>query len=316
MNILVTGAAGFIGSHLGEKLLKEGYKVIGVDNFDSFYAREIKEKNLEGLRKSPDYTFYQLDLKQKNGFDQIKEQIDAVIHLAAKAGVLPSIKDPQGYLATNVGGTQNLLEFMQQRKINKFLFASSSSVYGNNRKVPFSETDLVDNPISPYAFSKKACELLNYTYHYLYKIDVLNLRFFTVYGPRQRPDLAIHKFFNLIKSDTPIPIYGDGSTARDYTFVKDTVQGIMNALHYLESHSNVYETLNLGNSKPVKLLDLVSAIYTVLNKEPNLIFKPMQPGDVDITFADISKAKKLIGYEPQVTLEEGLRKFNEWLETN
>jgi len=313
MNILVTGSAGFIGSHLCEKLLTLSHTVIGIDNFDPFYSQEIKENNLALARQHPNFRFYKIDITNKAELFAIPEEIHVVIHLAAKAGVLPSIKDPAGYLNTNVVGTQNLLDLMKERGVKKYIFASSSSVYGNNPHIPFSEADAVDNPISPYASTKKASELINYTYHYLYNIDCLNLRFFTVYGPRQRPDLAIHKFFKLISAGQPIPIYGDGSSARDYTFVYDTVDGIVRALDYIRQRDKIYDIINLGNNKPVKLQDLVNTIFEVLDKEPNVNYLPMQPGDVDITYADISKANKLLGYNPQTTLKEGLLHFKHWL---
>ncbi|RNI30864.1 NAD-dependent epimerase/dehydratase family protein [Rufibacter immobilis] len=311
-NILVTGAAGFIGSHLSERLLKEGFHVIGIDNFDSFYDRSIKEANLASLKGMPGFSFYEADLIAPEEIQQITEKVDAVVHLAAKAGVLPSIKDPKGYLDANLGATMTLLEFMRERNIKKYVFASSSSVYGNNKKIPFSETDAVDNPISPYAFSKKSGELLNHTYHHLYNIDTVNLRFFTVFGPRQRPDLAIHKFFRLIYDGQPVTLYGDGGTARDYTFVQDTVTGIVAALRFVMKNEGVFETFNLGNNSPVALKDLIKNIYEVIGKDPNIQYKPMQPGDVDITYADIDKAKKMLGYNPQTSLLDGLKAFNEW----
>jgi nucleoside-diphosphate-sugar epimerase len=314
MNILVTGSAGFIGSHLCEKLLSLSHKVIGIDNFDPFYSQQIKEKNLMLARQLANFKFYKIDITEKEQLFSLPEPVEAIIHLAAKAGVLPSIQDPGGYLTANIVGTQNLLDFMKERGVKKYIFASSSSVYGNNLRTPFSEADAVDYPISPYASTKKAGELINHTYHYLYNIDILNLRFFTVYGPRQRPDLAIHKFFKLISAGQPVPVYGDGSTARDYTFVHDTVDGIIRALDYLQQREKVYDTINLGNNKPVKLKELVRTIFEVLEKEPDVKYLPMQPGDVDITYADISKAKRLLGYNPQTTLKEGLLQFRQWLQ--
>jgi UDP-glucuronate 4-epimerase len=310
--ILLTGAAGFIGSHLSEALINMGHQVIGVDNFDSFYPQRVKLNNLAYSQTTSKFKFYQVDLRYMDQLRTITEPVDAVIHLAAKAGVLPSLKDPQEYINSNIIGTQHVLLFMQERGIKKYVFASSSSVYGNNKKIPFSETDNVDRPISPYAFTKKSNELMNFTFHKLYNIDTINLRFFTVYGPRQRPDLAIHKFIKMIKEDKPVTIYGDGSTARDYTFVADTVKGVVAALEYVFANTGVYEIVNLGNNSPVKLIDLVNTIYKVLDKEPNLVYLPMQPGDVDITYADISKAQKLLGYFPDTSLEIGIRSFTEW----
>lgn len=313
--ILVTGCAGFIGSHVCELLLDKGFKVIGVDNFDAFYAKEIKENNLSHFIDHPDFTFYKADIC--NGFNFVKEDgILAVIHLAAKAGVRPSIEDPQGYIHTNLTGTQKLHDFMQLKAIKKLLFASSSSVYGNNKKVPFSEDDNVDNPISPYAFTKKAGELMNYTFHDLYNTDIVNLRFVTVYGPRQRPDLAIHKFVDKIANDQPLTLFGDGETARYYTYVADTVAGIYQALQFCLSNDNLYTTVNLGNNKPVKLKELVSVIYTGMGKAENVIYDIMQPGDVDITFADITKAGSLFQYHPTIDINTGIKKFIDWYSKN
>ena len=314
--ILVTGCAGFIGSHLSQTLLQKGFKVVGIDNFDNFYGREIKEKNLRGFSGNPKFEFFEIDLRDEQAIKQIPQGMDCVIHLAAKAGVLPSIKDPKSYIEANIIATNNLLNLMEERGIKKMLFASSSSVYGNNKTVPFSEDHIVDEPISPYAFTKRSCELMNYNYHKLFDIDIINLRFFTVYGPGQRPDLAIHKFFNLISEDKPIQMYGDGSTARDYTYVEDTVSGIQAALEYIFKHDNVFETVNLGNNSPVKLSELIDVIYKVIGKPQNVQKVGMQAGDVNITYADISKAQKLFAYNPQTTLESGIRKFKDWHENN
>jgi nucleoside-diphosphate-sugar epimerase len=312
MKILVTGCAGFIGSHLTELLLDKGHTVVGLDNFDPFYAKEQKEKNLYVAKGHRNFSFLQGDICNQHDLATLPKDIEMVIHLAAKAGVRPSIEKPKDYMETNVTGTLNLLEWMREHHITKLVFGSSSSIYGNNKKVPFSESDSVDAPISPYAFSKKSCELLTHTYHHLYRIDTINLRLFTVYGPRQRPDLAIRKFVGNILNDKPIHLFGDGSTARDYTFVLDTVNGIYSAANYLDKNKDVYETINLGNNKPVKLLELVNTIYEVLGKKPNLVFEPMQPGDVDITYADINKAKKLLGYNPVTSLKQGLESFVNW----
>jgi UDP-glucuronate 4-epimerase len=236
----------------------------------------------------------------------------AVIHLAAKAGVRPSIDDPEGYIKANITGTQKVHELMQQKAIKKLIFASSSSVYGNNEKLPFSEDDNVDNPISPYAFTKKAGELMNYTFHHLYKTDIINLRFFTVYGPRQRPDLAINKFVSKITRNEPLAIFGDGETARDYTYIEDTVDGIYKAMEFCLQSNNLYTTLNLGNNNPVKLKELVAIIYQNMGIAANVVYEAMQPGDVDITFADISKAGDLLGYKPATSINEGIKKFIDW----
>jgi len=312
MKVLITGCAGFIGSHLTELFLNNGHLVIGVDNFDPFYNKEQKLKNLAASYKHRNFTFHQLDICNEPELALLPSDIEFVIHLAAKTGVRPSISAPQEYLETNVKGTLNILEWMKKNNKKKLVFGSSSSIYGNNKKAPFSETDAVDEPISPYAFSKKSCELLNYTYYHLYRMSILNLRFFTVFGPRQRPDLAIRKFVSGILKDEPIHLYGDGSSARDYTFVMDTISGVYSAFNYVNEHESVYDIINLGNSKPIKLLELVQCIYEVLGKKPNLVFEPMQPGDVDITFADISKAKKMLGYNPSTSLKEGVTAFVNW----
>lgn len=309
--ILVTGAAGFIGSHLCELLLLKGYRVVGVDNFDPFYNREIKEQNLAAFSGNPAFKFYELDIC--NGMESIEEKdILAVIHLAAKAGVRPSIEDPEGYIRANITGTQKVHEFMQKKGIKKLIFASSSSVYGNNKKTPFSETDNVDNPISPYAFTKKAGELMNYTFHHLYGADIINLRFFTVYGPRQRPDLAIHKFVNKIAHNQPITLFGNGDTSRDYTYVEDTVEGIYRSLQYCLANNPLYTTVNLGNNNPVALKELVAIIYKNMGTSENLVYESMQPGDVDITYADISKAAALFNYRPLTDIHQGIKKFVDW----
>lgn len=314
MKVLITGCAGFIGSHLTELFLEKGHTVVGIDNFDPFYSKELKAKNLTVAKNNKNFSFIELDIRESAEFSTLPKDIELVIHLAAKAGVRPSIEAPKDYIDTNITGTINILEWMKDTGIRKMLFASSSSVYGNNKKIPFSETDSVDEPISPYAFTKKACELLNHNYYHLYKISILNLRFFTVYGPRQRPDLAIRKFVDNIKHDKPIHLFGDGSTARDYTYVKDTVSGIYCAFNYINSKQNVFDTINLGNNSPVKLNELVSCIYGVLGKKPNLVYEPMQPGDVDITYADITKAKKLLGYNPSTDLKTGITNFVKWYE--
>jgi len=310
--LLITGAAGFIGSHASEFFLNAGYRVTGIDNFDSFYDRKIKEGNLSYSLLHPNFQFYELDITQADQLKKLPQEIDVVIHIAAKAGVLPSIKNPMAYINNNITGTQNLLEWMNGNKITKMLFASSSSIYGNNSKVPFTESDVVDNPISPYAFTKKSCELLNHTYHHLFGFDIINLRFFTVYGPRQRPDLAIHKFVKLIAENKSIPMYGNGSSARDYTYVSDTISGISGALNYLLKNTDVYEIVNLGNHHPVKLSELIHTIYELMSVPVNIEQFPMQAGDVDVTFADISKAKKMFGYSPETKLKDGLMKFINW----
>jgi UDP-glucuronate 4-epimerase len=312
MKVLITGCAGFIGSHITEHFLEQNYSVVGIDNFDAFYSKDQKLKNLSAAKQNKSFQFFETDIFDKDTFTKLPTDIDFVIHLAAKAGVRPSIASPQDYIDTNITGTLNILEWMRHNHISKMVFGSSSSIYGNNKKVPFSENDAVDEPISPYAFTKKSAELLNYTYHHLYNTSILNLRFFTVFGPRQRPDLAIRKFTDNILNNKPVHIYGDGSTARDYTYVKDICTGIFGAFDYINSNKNIYDTINIGNSNPVKLLHLVNTIYEVLGKKPDLIFEPMQPGDVDITYADISKAKKLLNYSPSTILQDGISNFVEW----
>jgi UDP-glucuronate 4-epimerase len=311
---LVTGAAGFIGSHLVEKLLEGNNTVIGVDNFDKFYSRDIKLENLSKNFENKSFCLIEADLRNKNELQEIfkKHHIDLVIHLAAKAGVRPSILDPVGYYQTNVMGTLNLLEVMKEYDCKKMIFASSSSVYGNNKIVPFSENDSVDNPISPYAATKKAGELLCHSYHHLYGFDIFCLRFFTVYGPRQRPDLAIHKFTKLIMEGKPIPFYGDGSTERDYTYIDDIIDGIAGAINNIKG----YDIFNLGESKTISLAQMVAVIENTVGCKAILNRLPLQPGDVERTFANISKAKLKLAYNPKFTFEDGVKQFTEWLFVN
>jgi UDP-glucuronate 4-epimerase len=311
--VLVTGCAGFIGSHLCQRLLHEGYHVVGLDNFDPFYPRAIKEENLAAFADHPRFSFYEADLRHGPAALPAID-VDIVVHLAAKAGVGPSVREPAAYLENNVMGTVHLLEWMRQRRVHKLFFASSSSVYGNASQKPFREDlNLQSTCISPYAASKMAGEELVHTYSHLYQIDALNARFFTVYGPRQRPDLAIHKFVRLLRAGQPIPVFGTGSTSRDYTFVADTVDGIARGVRYLLGHQGVFDTVNLGNNRPVPLLELIETIGQVVGIQPELSFQPLQAGDVDVTFADISKAQDLLGYAPQTSLVEGLRQFVAWM---
>jgi nucleoside-diphosphate-sugar epimerase len=315
MRILITGAAGFIGSHLTERLLGLGHTVTGIDNFDPFYPKSVKQSNLEGALRTPGFTFYECDLFSMGSLlEKKKAEFDLVVHLAARAGVRPSIENPAGYIEANILGTYYVLEWMKKSSCKKMLFASSSSVYGNNRKVPFAENDPVDFPISPYAFTKKSCELLNHNYHHLYRLSIINLRFFTVYGPRQRPDLAIHKFFELIYNDKPVPIYGDGSTGRDYTYISDTVGGIVASADRIAKEKVLFETYNLGNSSPVLLRDLVDTIEKITGRQVRREFLPMQEGDVERTFADIALARVRLGFNPSVPLSEGLKNFKAWFE--
>ncbi len=309
---LVTGAAGFIGSSLCELLVSEGFEVIGIDNFDPFYSREIKNSNLSTLLSHPLFSLVEGNLGDISNFN-LSEDIDFVVHLAAKAGVRPSIESPSDYIENNINQSYSLYNWMEKRKIKKLIFASSSSVYGNNISVPFAETDAVDCPISPYAFTKKSGELLTHTFHHLYHFDVINLRFFTVYGERQRPDLAIYKFAKSILNGEKITLYGDGSTSRDYTYVGDIVNGVLGAIRYISSNNGVYETINLGSKTPITLLDLVKTLEKVIGKQAHINWEKMQPGDVDRTFADTEKAFKLLDYTPNTTLETGIYNFVEWL---
>jgi len=308
--ILLTGCAGFIGSHVLDRLLSMNEEVIGVDNFDSYYNPLIKGKNIEHNLKNDNFTLYNTDVRNSNQMNRIfsENAIDTIVHLAARAGVRPSINDPMLYEDVNIKGTLNLLELSIKYNTSNFVFASTSSVYGANKKVPFSEEDNVDKAISPYAASKKACETFCYTYHHLHNLPVVCLRFFTVYGPRQRPEMAIHKFTQLIDEGHEIEMYGDGSSKRDYTYIEDIVDGIVNAANIKEG----YEIINLGNSDVVELRHLINVIEQNLGKKAMIKELPDQPGDVPITYADISKARSLIRYKPQVKIEEGVRRFVEW----
>ena len=310
--ILLTGAAGFIGSNLSRSLLQSGrYKVIGLDNFDDFYSREQKEKNLAPFISHEDFRFAEGDIRNTDQLLALGD-IDVIVHLAAKAGVRPSIQNPILYQEVNVAGTQNLLEFARQRNIRQFVFASSSSVYGINENVPWNEEEKL-MPISPYASTKLSCEMLGHVYSHLYGIRFLALRFFTVYGPAQRPDLAIHKFFNSILKGQPIPVFGDGSTSRDYTFVNDTIRGVEAAINYEQSQ---FEIINLGNHQTITLSGLILAIEQICGKKAIIDRQPEQPGDVPQTYADITKAQKLLNYHPSTTLETGLLAFYEWYKEN
>ena len=310
MNILITGVAGFIGSNLAEKLISEGNLVIGLDNFDDFYDKKVKEQNLKKLLKHAEFKFYKVDILEYNNITNIfsLNNIDIVIHLAAKAGVRPSISDPISYFKVNLNGTLYLLEAMKVYNVKKLIFASSSSVYGNNKNVPFTETDNVDFPISPYAASKKAGELLCHSYHHLYNFDIFCLRFFTVYGQRQRPDLAIHKFTKALLNNEPIPFFGDGSTRRDYTHITDIIRGVKGAIKNL----NGFEIFNLGESHTTSLIELIKYLEKYTGKKAILNYLPIQAGDVSQTYANIEKAKKRLDYNPKVSIEEGLLEFVEW----
>jgi UDP-glucuronate 4-epimerase len=310
MKVLVTGAAGFIGSHLCDKLLADGRQVVGVDNFDDFYEPKVKWRNLENSLAYDNFGLIEADIRDASAMDDAVEQgFDVIVHLAARAGVRPSIENPLLYADVNVSGTVVMLEAARQHNVKKFVFGSSSSVYGNNKKVPFSEKDNVDFPISPYAATKKACELICHTYHSLYGIDMTSLRYFTVYGPRQRPDLAIHKFARLIEQDEPIPVFGNGSMMRDFTYIDDIISGTTAAIEKCAGY-NIY---NLGESKPIKLRKLIEHIERALGKKAKKEFLPKQPGDVERTYADISRARRELGYKPGTDIKQGLGKFVQWL---
>jgi len=310
-HILVTGGAGFIGSHLVDSLLADGVAVTVLDNFDSFYDRRIKERNIKDHTSNPLWHLIETDLRDLAAIrDQLRGDFDAIVHLAAKAGVRPSIADPTAYQDTNVRGTQNLLEIARDRGIQQFVFASSSSVYGVNPRVPWSEDDHVLQPISPYASTKVSGELLGHVYSHLYGIRFVALRFFTVYGPRQRPDLAIHKFAKLMLEGRPVPMFGDGTTRRDYTYIDDIVTGVRSAIAYNRSR---YEVINLGNNETLSLAEMIRGLEAALGASATVQRLPEQPGDVPQTWARIDKARALLGYEPRTSYDEGLRRFVEWL---
>ena len=338
-NFLITGGAGFIGSTVAERLLNRGDRVVVVDNFNDFYdynrkirnileitsnfdkinefenfSKEEKISKLIEIVNSDNFTLVYGDIRDKEGMDKIfaENSFDLVFNPAAMAGVRPSLLDPMLYEDVNVRGYMNLLELCKKYGVKKFVQASSSSVYGNNKEVPFKETAVVDFAISPYAATKKSCEVMGHVYHKLYNIDMVQLRFFTVYGPKQRPDLAIHKFTKMILEDKPIPFYGDGTTKRDYTYIDDIVDGVLKSMNYLFNNKDVYEIFNLGESHVVSLKEMVETIENALGKKAILDIQPMQPGDVEKTYADISKAKSVIGYDPQTNFSEGIRKFVEW----
>jgi UDP-glucuronate 4-epimerase len=310
--ILVTGGAGFIGSHLCEKLLGKGHSVICFDNFDSYYDPQIKIRNVEEIgKKYPGpFTMVTGDIRNRDHLTETfkKNRIDAVFHLAARAGVRPSIADPILYEDVNLRGTITLLEVCKTFGMKDFIFASSSSVYGENQRVPFSETDLDIQPISPYGATKRSGELLCHSYHHLFGMNIACLRIFTAYGPRQRPEMAIHKFTRLIDRGEKIPVYGDGSSRRDYTFIIDLIDGMMSVL---QRHKG-YEIYNLGESRTTSLMELVHLIEEALGKKANIEMLDSQPGDVSITYADITKARRMLNYQPKVKMEEGIKRFVEW----
>jgi UDP-glucuronate 4-epimerase len=311
MHLLLTGGAGFIGSHLLDRLVDAGNEVTVVDNFDPFYAETMKRANIARHIDQSRFHLIEADIRDPAALASLSARFDVIVHLAAKAGVRPSIADPIGYQATNVQGTLNLLELAREREIRQFVFASSSSVYGVNPRVPWREDDPVLLPISPYASTKVSAELMGHVYSKLYGIRFIALRFFTVYGPRQRPDLAIHKFARLIREGRPIPFFGDGETRRDYTYVDDIVSGVTAAIGYDASD---YEVINLGNNRTVSLGEMVATLQEVLGAEAVLERLPMQPGDVPQTWADLSRAERLLGYEPATGFREGVERFADWLD--
>lgn len=315
MNFLVTGGAGFIGSHVCERLLHSGHLVWVFDDLNDFYDPKLKQQNIRELQSlAKPFEFVHGDITDRAALDELfgSVKFDQVIHLAARAGVRPSVENPALYQRVNVEGTANLLEAARQVNVRKFTIASSSSVYGTNSKVPFVESDPVTHPISPYAASKLACEALGHVYHHLYGMDIAMLRFFTVYGPRQRPDLAIHKFAKLISAGKPIPVFGDGSTARDYTFVSDTVDGVIACT----SKEFGFEIFNLGESETVTLKRLIELLESALGRKAIIDRQPPQAGDVPITFADISKARNRLGYNPDTKIERGITVFIDWFHRN
>jgi UDP-glucuronate 4-epimerase len=313
MKVLLTGAAGFIASHLAERLLEGGTEVVGLDNFDDFYDPVVKERNLSTVREHDGFTLVRGDIRDRDVLGSVPE-IDTVVHVAARAGVRPSIDDPVLYYDVNVNGTLQLLELARMRGIERFVFASSSSIYGNHDQVPFSENHRVDHPISPYAATKKAGELMAHSYTHLYGITCLCLRFFTVYGPRQRPDLAIHKFARLMVAGKEVPMFGDGTSQRDYTYIDDVLQGVMGGLNWVSENPGGYAIVNLGESRTVELREMIQVLAQELGVEPRIRRLPMQPGDVERTYADISRARELLGYDPSWDFRDGIRQFLDWFQ--
>ena len=308
---LVTGFAGFIGSHLTEKLLSEGFTVIGIDDFNDYYDPKIKERNISGFKENKNFILNRFDIRDKNKVSELfnKHKPETVIHLAARAGVRPSLTEPLLYEEVNILGTLNLLESARANNCKKFVFGSSSSVYGECKNSPFKETELDLKPISPYGVTKLNGEKFCFSYNHLYKIPIICLRFFTVYGPRQRPDLAIHKFTKLILNEKPIPVFGDGEFKRDFTYVTEIIDGIMASINYSKTD---FEVFNLGESHTTSVIDLVKLIESACGKKAIIDWQPAQAGDVPLTYADVSKAEGLLGYKPKTKPEEGIKKFVEW----
>ncbi len=312
MKILLTGAAGFIGSHLCRRLIEKDHEVLGIDNFDPFYDRTLKESNLLEIRKTGRFEFHEIDIRDVESLTKMWQQrgpFDVVVHLAALAGVRPSLKAPGRYTSVNVQGTVNILELLREKPETRLVFASSSSVYGKRSQVPFDEEDPCNQPASPYAATKRCGELLSYTYNDLYGIDTVCLRFFTVYGPRQRPEMAIADFVRRVAHGEPVTLYGDGSSARDYTFIADIIDGTAAAV---EKGPPGFHILNLGGSRTVSLLQLVESIESALGVKAKKVFQPDQPGDVPITCAKVDKAGEILGYSPKIRLKEGLEEYVAW----
>jgi UDP-glucuronate 4-epimerase len=310
MNIAVTGGAGFIGSHLVRSLLNRGERVVVIDDFNDFYDPGLKRENLVGLDSDPNFKLYEVDIRDKASVERLftNDPPDVVCHLAARAGVRPSIEYPLLYGEVNCIGTLNILEAVKGAGLRNFIFASSSSVYGINSKVPFSEDDPITTPISPYATTKRAGELLSFTYSHLYNIPVTCLRFFTVYGERGRPEMAVARFTRLIREDREVPVYGDGTAKRDFTYISDIMQGLVTAVY----KRFPYEIINLGGSNTTEVRRLISIIEEKLGKKAKIKHLPSVPGDVPVTYADVTKAKRLLGYEPKVTIEEGIGRYVRW----
>lgn len=320
MLVVVTGAAGFIGSHLCEALLRQGHDVVGLDNFDAFYSRAEKQRNLAEVLATASklertFVCHEADICDPTALPPLLQGADAVVHLAALAGVRPSLERPERYVKVNLDGTANVLQQAHLAGVQRVVFASSSSVYGNNPVVPFAEHHAVDHPISPYAATKKGGELLCHTWHHLYGMKIACLRFFTVYGPRQRPDLAMRKFCQSVMQGREITLFGDGSTSRDYTYVADTVAGIVAALQWTDSPEPRFDVFNLGNSHPISLSELVAAVEKAVGKPAQIRREPMQAGDVERTFALIDKAAQVLGYRPATPLDQGLKAMVSWLES-
>jgi len=330
MNILITGSAGFIGYHLSKRLINEQYKIIGVDNLNNYYDVGLKKARLNNLLKYDNFKFYQYDIEDNNNIQELfeKYQFDTVIHLAAQAGVRYSLKNPWSYINSNIVGLLSILESCRSHPVKHLIFASSSSVYGANRKIPFSEHDNVDHPVSLYAATKKSGELISHTYSHLFNIPVTNLRFFTVYGPWGRPDMAYYKFTKNILEDKEIEVYNNGRMRRDFTYIDDVVEAIIKLIYKIpvpnknwddknpdtSSSFAPYKVYNIGNNKPVNLLDFITVLERIIGKKAKKKFLPMQPGDVIETYADITELEKVVGYRPKTSIVEGLRKFVEWYE--